>query len=262
MYLVHNKENVRSIRSTFIWCLLAFLSGMINSFSYHRLKLFVSHVTGTSTTIGMAMADHQWKLEFEVIGIFFSFMLGTFAAVKLIGPVIWKHQLKELYWTHFIVSGILLTMLVLMTSTSFSWLTQLETYIEVESFLLAFLCGLINSSAVLCSHGLIRVTHMTGVATDIGMAYGKYLFHPNRQERYLEKKLFWERVSKLCSFIIGAYWSALLFREKPSYALSCIFALSLVPPALHHLKIKVIASKATEQQEKQGEKQQIDQVLQ
>jgi uncharacterized membrane protein YoaK (UPF0700 family) len=87
--------------------------------------------------------------------------------------------------------------------------------------MLCFICGLKNSLVTWTTFGKIRVTHLTGLSTDIGLNLIR-TFSPNQPSPRFqeERRVNILRIMTFGSFSIGAMISAILY---PVLGLKCFF---------------------------------------
>jgi uncharacterized membrane protein YoaK (UPF0700 family) len=112
-----------------------------------------------------------------------------------------------------------------------------ENYTFVEFFVigtLCFVCGLKNSLVTWASWGKIKVTHLTGLSTDIGLNLIRTFYRKQSAPRFKEQRLVnILRLSTFFCFSSGAAVSALLF---PSLGFQVLFL-----PALISLLMTIIS---------------------
>ncbi len=78
--------------------------------------------------------------------------------------------------------------------------------------LLCFICGLQNACFSSLTRGQIRTTHLTGIMTDIGIAFVKIFYLPPKgREVTVLRRLNYVRMLTVLSFSLGATVSALMF---------------------------------------------------
>lgn len=171
--MMHNKA--LGIRSSFTrprgWVLvfgwsLACCAGLVNVAAFRSWGLYVSHVTGATTAIGMHLEGfQQGRHNFENLGdaiyITASFLAGAF----LCGLLIDKNQVhfggKAFYGFALVFNSALLIA---------------ATLINVHpsgACLAAAACGLQNAMCTSHFGAVVRTTHVTGTVTDIGSTCGR-----------------------------------------------------------------------------------------
>lgn len=169
------RKKAHATRATFkrpaYWVLsfgwgLAACAGFVNTVAFESWGLYVSHVTGSTTLIARRIEDvHHQEVEVEklreAVAIVLSFVLGAFAC----GVLIDKNQVhflgKAFYGVALVGNALLLVVAVLVqerfTGACFA----------------AAACGLQNAMCTSHFGAVIRTTHITGTATDIGSTMGR-----------------------------------------------------------------------------------------
>mmetsp|Transcript_76921 Transcript_76921/g.168142 ORF Transcript_76921/g.168142 Transcript_76921/m.168142 type:complete len:399 (-) Transcript_76921:211-1407(-) len=210
---------------------LAFCAGLVNVVAYRSWGLYVSHMTGDTTAIGLRIEGvHQHDMEFftlhEAVMILVSFLLGAF----LCGMLIDKNQVhfggKSFYGLALVGnSGLLIVATFVKNPTH-------------AACLAAIACGLQNAMCTSHFGAVVRTTHVTGTATDIGSTLGRItmIFLRNgcrhssmnivdRAEVGVDARKLLVLAPMLLCFLLGTMTGAYLF------ALMDVFAL-LIPASL------------------------------
>lgn len=146
---------------------LATCAGFVNTVAFLHWNMFVSHMTGTSTKIGMQLEsyDHGDSNGMEVckaLGLIVAFVTGSF----MCGLLIDKNQVhfggKSFYGLALVINGV-----ALITAT------LLPEMPVISSYLAAMACGLQNAMCTSNFGAVVRTTHVTGTLTDIGSILGR-----------------------------------------------------------------------------------------
>jgi len=146
---------------------LATCAGFVNTVAFLDWNMFVSHMTGTSTKIGMQLEsyDHGDSNGMEVckaLGLIVAFVTGSF----MCGLLIDKNQVhfggKSFYGLALVINGA-----ALITAT------LLPEMPVMSSYLAAMACGLQNAMCTSNFGAVVRTTHVTGTLTDIGSILGR-----------------------------------------------------------------------------------------
>jgi len=151
----------------FGWCLAA-CAGACNVIAFKNWRLFVSHVTGSTSAIafrieGVHLGDEGMHLDHlsESVSLVASFMAGAYAC----GLLIDKNQV------HFLGKAFYGAALVLNSS-----LLVCAAFLPgrlVNACLVAAACGLQNAMCTSHFGAIVRTTHVTGTVTDIGSTMGR-----------------------------------------------------------------------------------------
>jgi uncharacterized membrane protein YoaK (UPF0700 family) len=143
---------------------LATIAGMINSVGLLSARHHaVSHVTGTATHFGIALAEGDAAGVVHLAVIVMAFLAGAMAAGAIVdGSVL---RLGRRYGVALLLEAGLLTAAI----------PALLAGSAAGDCLVAAACGLQNAMASTYSGAIIRTTHVTGIVTDIGAELGGLL---------------------------------------------------------------------------------------
>jgi len=137
-------------------CLLAANAGFVNGAALSGMyDTAVSHVTGTTTRIGLGEGDVAAHVY-----LILSFVLGS----TICGWIIGKNQVNF---------GLALYGFALLAVALLLLCSALAIDYTVAKYLAAMAMGLQNGMATTYSGAVIRTTHMTGCATDLGLLIGR-----------------------------------------------------------------------------------------
>jgi uncharacterized membrane protein YoaK (UPF0700 family) len=189
-----------------LWPLFAFQAGLINSGGFIACHRFVTHVTGFGTRVGVEFLQNNYLLGFEMLFIPLGFILGCAVA----------GYFTEIKKGRFEIPLMILSMLLAIISFAGSMhlfgsfgepLIMQRDFILL--FMLCFAAGLQNAALASMTGGLIRTTHMTGIATDIGLSITRIFVGKNEAEKIWFKL----RVYKFLYFAAGASAGMVLFTK-------------------------------------------------
>lgn len=166
--ILFEADEVLSRRYRPAWMALSFASGGVNAGAYFACERTVTHITGIVSRIGMASTLLRSAEFMLVLG---AFVVGAAASVLLIDGRFHK-KLRPLYTT-----PLRLTSLVLALVAVLGWRGAFGVFGETVDLtadfvllaLLAFASGLQNAALSTMTRLMVRTTHMTGHATDLGM---------------------------------------------------------------------------------------------
>ncbi|WP_298444089.1 YoaK family protein [uncultured Ferrimonas sp.] len=197
--------------------MLALQAGVINAIGLLGLEhQAVSHISGSVTRLGVAMAQGQATLVLHLAGVLLSFGAGA----MLSGLVLTSGFVKlgRFYDLLLLLEALLLTAAL--------WLLQDGAFAGL--YLASMACGLQNAMVTRYSGAIVRTTHLTGVVTDLGMMLGGAL----RGERFDKRKA--GLLLLLClGFVMGGGIGALLFGQWQFHALLLPMGSCLVLAALY-----------------------------
>ena len=184
--------------------LLACVAGMVNVVGYLGFEhQAVTHLTGTTTLLGEAVARRDLRALSHLAGVALAFVLGA----ALSGMIVQDSTLKlgRRY-------GLALTLESLLLFAAIPLFRQGQL---AGALLAATACGLQNAMATTYSGAVIRTSHLSGMFTDLGIGLGHALRGmPLQKRRLLLCGLI------ILSFLAGAVLGALLFARFDYAALA------------------------------------------
>ena len=210
----------------FMWYLMSFQAGYINVGGFIIFGNFVSHVTGTSSQIGMGLATLDYEKIITFFTILTSFILGAGFASHNIG----RRQDDGKEPMYIFVTGIkaLVFFLVLLISEIY-FDNQTMAVKLILIHLLSFACGIQNSTCSQATNGFLKPTHMTGLSTDIGINLFKLRgLSSDDQKVREEKNKNLIRIKILLSFIFGGVIAFIVFSVNGHHGFAFPFLISFL----------------------------------
>lgn len=184
--------------------LLACMAGMVNVVGYLGFEhQAVTHLTGTTTLLGSAVAHGDTRALLHLAGVALAFVSGA----ALSGLIVQDSTLRlgRRYGIALILESLLL----------FAAIPLFGHGRLAGALLAAMACGLQNAMATTYSGAVIRTSHLSGMFTDLGIGLGHALRGlPLQKRRLLLCALI------ITSFFIGAVLGAWLFARIGHAALA------------------------------------------
>lgn len=145
----------------FVWMIiLTMLAGVINGLAVNYYGITVSHLTGVITNFGISISKGDLKNMGWLFSVIIAFLVGSILAGYITEQR--SFYLYKRYGWIIIAIGITLAMGVLFFKNSNNNLIRL----------FAFLMGLQNGLVVSFKGVVVRMTHMSGNITDLGVFIG------------------------------------------------------------------------------------------
>jgi uncharacterized membrane protein YoaK (UPF0700 family) len=213
-----NEDLLYEPQNLFIWFLLAFQGGCLNTGGYLAVHRFVSHMTGFATLAGVAGAKADWSGMLVMIFIPSCFLGGVIISAWNVERQRIKNQIPRY---SFVFSLIIFNNLLVAFAGTRGYFGEFgETAMLGRStillMILAFTCGLQNAVISSASGMKVRTTHLTGPTTDFGIGLVRIWTNRN-SPNHLETFANWCRFGTYFSFIFGSLVSALLYNHFKFY---------------------------------------------
>lgn len=163
---------------------LACVAGMVNVVGYLGFEhQAVTHLTGTTTLFGAAIASGDMRAALHLLGVAVAFVVGA----ALSGVIIQDSTLRlgRRYGVTLAIESVLLALAV----------PLFQRHQVSGALLAAMACGLQNAMATTYSGAVVRTTHVSGMFTDLGIGIGHALRGLPLQKRRM----------MLCGLIIACF---------------------------------------------------------
>lgn len=218
MIHLKNLDDVYSRKYVWIWLLSSFKAGFINSAGFLATGKFVSHVTGFGTQVGIAVGHDDLFFGAELLIIPISFIMGGVITSAVLERDVIKGNVPSYYLIQGLITLLILFVVILGESGLVNTLNPFDTDLNYNVIefamigLLCLICGLKNALVTWTTFGKIRVTHLTGLSTDIGLHLVRSVFGTRSSSRFKEdRKVNFIRIGTLLCFSMGALISAMFF---------------------------------------------------
>lgn len=192
-----------SLRHMPSWLMFCFAAGSINGIAFSACQRYVTHVTGTVTKLGLEIT--HWHLLLDFVLVLVSFVAGAMLAGLLIQGRAHRNQLPYFSLPLWIAA---LATLGVALSGHFGLLGDFggdvdETGDFVFLCVLSFAMGLQNAAVATSTGQLVRTTHLTGPATDLGVSLAELCFASGAQLDTARRQAFL-RFGKIAAYAAGA----------------------------------------------------------
>ncbi len=160
-------------KSLFLWMIiLTALAGLINALAICYFGTTVSHVTGLVSNVSISISKGNWSNMWWLLSVILSFLVGAIAAGIITAER--KFYLNITYGIVILSIGVILALGVFILKDSTKNLVRL----------FALLMGLQNGMVVSFRGVVVRMTHMSGNLTDLGVFIG-YKIRRKSKEDYI-----------------------------------------------------------------------------
>ena len=152
--------------------LMTGLAGAINAGGFFAVNSFTSHITGALSHTANELYARQWFLALLAMAGVVAFVLGSAHASWLI---LWAKRQK--FRSSYGMSMWLEALYLLFFGLLGFGLEKGWSLVHPTVWLLSFIMGMHNTVLTVLSGSVIRSTHMTGAATDLGIELSKMLYY-------------------------------------------------------------------------------------
>ncbi|AKU90469.1 YoaK family protein [Vulgatibacter incomptus] len=163
--MLHSEGQDRSFASNAILAIaLACVAGIVNAAGFFAVGAYTSHVTGNVSQVGDELARGRPGTALAALSLVLFFLLGVMAAAAFVQGA--SRLGRARYAAALITEAAVLTAFTAIsafTSGRPEWLHLLLTG------MLCFSMGMQNALVTRLSGAVIRTTHLTGIATDLGI---------------------------------------------------------------------------------------------
>ena len=203
--------------------LLSSMAGALNAVGFLIAGSFTANMTGNISAFADHLAGGAILISLSFIGLVAAFVGGASMAALAI-QIGERRHIRSIYALAIAAEAIIL--LLLGMALALSSANAHETFLVV---VLSFVMGLQNAVTTMISRARVRTTHVSGMATDIGIELAA-LFGNNGSQADTVRKVRLHSLT-LASFAIGGVCGALLFHLVGSW-LFVIVAIVLLTIAL------------------------------
>ncbi len=210
-------------------CGLALIAGSLNSAGFYAVGFFSANMTGNVSTMAdrVALGDVLTGLFYLAIVGTFIFGAGLSALITSMGK---RHRIYRIYAVSIMAEAVLMTGL----GCADMWLPAI-TRGPVVVFGLSFLMGFQNAIVTRISNARVRTTHISGMATDVGIELGCLMDIAIRKGGMEDAKPYRDRLGlhsvTILSFCTGGVLGVVAYRAVGAWflfgAASALLSLSV-----------------------------------
>lgn len=198
--------------------LLSSVAGALNAVGFLIAGSFTANMTGNISAFSDHIANGAIPIAFSFLGLVVAFICGASMAALAIQAGERKH-IRSVYALAVAAEAIIL--LLVGTTLVMSSATEHEISLVIT---LSFIMGLQNAVTTMISRARVRTTHVSGMATDIGIELAALVGSETSRREAVPK--LWLHSLTLACFTSGGFCGALLFQIVGSWLF--IFAATLL----------------------------------
>lgn len=204
--LIHEGDSRSSRIDILLAVILAFIAGAVNSAGYYSFGYFSANMTGNVSLISDHLSLWQVRIALAFISILFMFILGSFCASLFIGVGRRNHQ-ANIYALTLLAEAFLLVMIGILDLV---YRSELGGIVIVS--LLSFTMGIQNAASTRISGSKVRTTHVSGIATDIGVGLAALLQPLEMSVKIVFKQRLQLHLATIVSFTLGGIAGVLAYQ--------------------------------------------------
>lgn len=228
MFTKHANQEVDTI-IIIHWLLMSFCAGIMNAVAFIGLGTFATHVTGFGTLFGVHLSNGQMGNAMAALAVPLFFLLGAVISGLCVEARVRQNKVPHYDYVMYACSILLFIACAVGNLRSFET-AQSSLHLKSNFVLLSLIClssGLTNAALSHSTHVTVRITHLTGVTTDLGRGIAEIISLRMRKSKGLptELRLNLIRTFTIFAFMLGGLIGALLFHS--------IFFYALLIPALY-----------------------------
>ncbi|AVA25490.1 YoaK family protein [Rhizobium sp. LEGMi198b] len=202
---------------------LAAIAGALNASAFYAVGFFSANMTGNVSTLSDDLAIGQWLSALFYGGIVVAFILGAAVSTLIINEGR-RRNVYAIYAYSILTEAGLLALL----GCADLWLLAIWR-VPVLVLGLAFLMGVQNAVVTRISDARVRTTHVSGMATDLGIELGIAFDilcgrEPKTEARHNLTKLRLHLYT-IAAFLIGGILGVVIYRAVGGYLLILAAAL-------------------------------------
>ena len=197
------------------WLLMSVCAGIMNTVAFIGLGTFATHVTGFATLFGVNAAQVQVGNALTALAVPMFFLLGSVISGLCVEARVRQRRAPLYDYVMYLAAFLLIAACVIGSLKDFD--PERALHLRRNGILLSLICmasGLLNAALSYSSHSTVRITHLTGVTTDLGRGIAELISLRTLKIAELRKDL---RMNFLRGFTIlafsgGALVGAVLFQ--------------------------------------------------
>lgn len=196
--------------------LLSSVAGALNAIGFLATGTFTANMTGNASAFAENLADNKIDYAIPFAAILFIFISGAWFAALLIQAGR-KWNVRSIY-----AQAILFEACILMLIWHYSYHIPRNNEISLV-LTLSFVMGFQNSITTMISASRVRTTHISGMATDLGIELAA-LGHGRKERQAAVPKIKLHTLTLSC-FVIGGIAGAITYGSLGRWAFSLTAAI-------------------------------------
>lgn len=233
--LIHEGENRTSRIDLLLAAALSFVAGGVNSAGYLAYGYFSANMTGNVSLISDHISIQEFTVAIAFVTIVTMFILGAFSASLFI-ELGKRRRLSNIYALTLLSEAVFLMAVGIYTAKLGSSVNGVTI-----AGLLSFTMGLQNAASTRISGSRVRTTHVSGIATDIGVGLALMTGDARAPDRPMVARRLVLHITTLLSFLLGGVAGFLGYKTTGGVTF-CAFSFILFSLCARYLTVRAAAS--------------------
>lgn len=197
------------------WLLMSFFAGSMNAISFVGFGTFATHVTGFATLFGINVAQNRFSNALAALSVPLFFLAGSIISGLWVEARV-RRNLKPHYDYVMYLSSLMLSLACIIGTFREQIIDPTYLHIENNFVVLSLICltsGLVNAALSYSSRTTVRITHLTGITTDLGRGIAEMiaLRFFGLKETQIDMRMTLLRALTIVSFALGSVFGAYLY---------------------------------------------------
>lgn len=231
--LIHSGKDRSAAIDLRLAVLLSSIAGAVNAAGFRAMGFFSANMTGNVSVLAEHLAAWQISLVLFAAGLVAAFIGGAFVSALLI-ELGQKRRIRSIFAYSIVLEAVLICALALVDLALPE--TQRGPMILAG---LSFCMGLQNAATTRISDARVRTTHLSGIATDIGIELAVLLGGARDTDtRSVVLSRFWLHGATLIAFIGGGVLGVLVYAliGPGAYILAGVALLAIAIPEVRRVR--------------------------
>jgi uncharacterized membrane protein YoaK (UPF0700 family) len=229
--LIHEGETRTTATDLILASVLAFVAGGVNSAGFLSFGYLSANMTGNVSMISDHISTGAVDIALSFAAIVLMFIAGAFAASCFI-----EYGKKKRFSNTYALT-LLVEVMLLMGCGLYSAFFRASANATLVAGLLSFTMGIQNAASTRISGSRIRTTHISGIATDIGVGLSLILGGVGADDRPQLIDRLRLHLATILAFLIGGIAGVLGFMLAGGLAF-CGFSLVLMTLCARYVRRK------------------------
>jgi uncharacterized membrane protein YoaK (UPF0700 family) len=211
---------------------LAAVAGGLNAAAFHAVGFFSANMTGNVSSASNLLAMGQWGHGAGYLAVVLTFMGGAMISTLTIDAGL-RRGVTTIYARVILAEAAMLVML-----SAARMMLPADNGVLLLILGLSFLMGLQNAIVTHISEARVRTTHVSGMATDIGIEVARWIAiargHADTAQNTEVRSRLQLHLGTVASFLAGGIAGVLIYRflGDPGFAIAALPLAMVALPAL------------------------------